>query len=136
MHQRGRKSAANVIALNVSTLAPLTAPSALSRAEKTLFNELVGSCHPEHFVKSDLPLLISYVQSTLLSRCAATKLAKDPSMVTVWEKATRMQATLATRLRLAPQARSDPKTVGVRQRNARLGLAPWHGRNDDDAEGW
>ena len=30
---------------------------------------------------------------------------KDAAMIGVWEKATRMQATLATRLRLAPQAR-------------------------------
>jgi hypothetical protein len=62
-------------------------------------------------VQSDLPLLVSYVQATLLARRAATALAKDISMIAIWEKATRMQATLATRLRLAPQARSDPKTI-------------------------
>jgi len=33
----------------------------------------------------------------------------------LWQTATRMQATLASRLRLAPQARTDPKTVGIRQ---------------------
>ena len=52
-------------------------------------------------------MLVSYVQATLLSRVTA----RDPKMIAVWEKATRMQATLATRLRLAPQSRTDPKTL-------------------------
>jgi hypothetical protein len=43
---------------------------------------------------------------------------------TTWEKAVRMQAVLATKLRLAPQARVDPKTVG-RQTPQRLEPPPW-----------
>jgi hypothetical protein len=133
--QRGRKTTANVVALNVSGLPPrLTAPSHLNKAERTLFNELVGSCDPRHFVKSDLPLLTSFVQATILTRSTATKLGRNnPDAVAAWEKAVRVMALLATRLRLAPQARSDPKTVGIRQRNAELGVAPWHrGGMDDD----
>lgn len=43
-----------------------------------------------------------------------------------------MTAMLATRLRLAPQARGDPKTTGVKQRNAAMGLTKlWE---DDDDE--
>jgi len=45
-------------------------------------------------------------------------------MLALWEKATRMQATLATRLRLSPQARTDPKTIG-RQMPQRIGPPPW-----------
>jgi hypothetical protein len=112
MRQRGRKSAVNLVTLNVDGTPSRLEPSAdLSDDERTLFNELVEACSPHHFVKSDLPLLVSFIQSTLLSR----RTAHDPSMIAVWEKATRMQATLATRLRLAPQSRMDPKTLARQQ---------------------
>ena len=85
-----------------------------------LFVELINACSPQHFVQSDLPLLVSYVQATLLAR----SMARDPEKIAVWEKAVRMQATLATRLRLAPQARTDPKSI-ARQAARRLGPPPW-----------
>jgi hypothetical protein len=132
MAQRGRRSAgANVLPLSVNGLPPrLTAPSGLSTAERTLFNELIGACDSRHFVRSDVPLLVSYVQSTLLSRRAAAKLAKNPGMVPIWEKATRMQATLATRLRLAPQARTDPKTLARQLAAFQPGPQPWNDKGD------
>jgi|SRR5882757_6983242 len=127
MAQRGRKSmAANVVPLSVNGLPPrLTAPSGLSTAERRLFTELISATDPRHFVESDLPLLVSYIQSTLLSRWAAAKLTSDPGIVAIWEKATRMQATLATRLRLAPQARTDPLTIARRQAATQSGTNPW-----------
>ena len=51
------------------------------------------------------------MQATLLARRAIAKAGRDRDALAVLEKATRMQATLATRLRLAPQARTDPKTL-------------------------
>src|SRR5689334_6665778 len=112
-----RKSAFdNIVPLGFTGLPPRqTAPSGLSDAERKMFNELVGACDPRHFVKSDVPLLVSYVQSTLLSRSAAAKMTKNSDWVKTWETATRMQATLATRLRLAPQARTDPLTIARQQ---------------------
>jgi hypothetical protein len=135
MRQRGRKSlAANVVSLSVDGSPPrLTAPSGLSTAERRLFNELISATDPRHFVESDLPLLVSFIQSTLLSRRAASKLTKDPGMVRTWETATRMQATLATRLRLAPQARTDPKTIARQQQHPYHGPKPW---DDDDDKNW
>ena len=65
-------------------------PDDLTASEAALFKHLVHSCAPDHFVSSDVPLLVSYVQS-------------------------RMQATLATRLRLSPQARTDPTTLTRRR---------------------
>jgi hypothetical protein len=44
--------------------------------------------------------------------------------VRTWETATRMQATLATRLRPAPQARTDPKTI-ARMPPAYHSPKPW-----------
>ena len=118
MQKRGRKSGAELSIITTrSGHHRLVPPLDLNAAEAKLFRELVASCAPEHFLHSDLPLLVSFVQATLLSRRAATALAKNVEMIGIWEKATRMQATLATRLRLAPQARTDPKTISRRSSN-------------------
>jgi plasmid stabilization system protein ParE len=57
-----------------------------------------------------LPLLISFVQTTLLAR----KAARDPEGIGAWEKAVRSQCQLARALRLTVQSRADPKTIGRR----------------------
>jgi len=120
MRQRGRRSAATLVAIDLTGKpSRLTPPSSLNDDEQALFSELVGACDASHFRESDLPLLISYVQSTLISRAAA----HDPDRIVLWEKATRMQATLATRLRLSPQSRIDPKTIGRQQSHP--GPFPW-----------
>lgn len=116
MKQRGRKSADELATLNVNGEPPrLNPPPDLTDGERSLFLEIAGACSPKHFVPSDLPILISFVQATLLSRQAIKKAANDATALATWEKATRMQATLATRLRLSPQARLDPKTVARQQ---------------------
>jgi hypothetical protein len=116
--KRGRQSAAELsIVPTEMARQRLVPPLGLTAAEAKLFRELVAACASDHFVQSDLPLVVSYVQATLLSRRASTAIAKDVAMIGIWEKATRMQATLATRLRLAPQARSDPKTIARRSAN-------------------
>jgi hypothetical protein len=109
----------------------LSPPADLPADEAALFREIISNTAPDHFVPSDLPLLISYVQSTRLSRRAAVALHKDASLITVWEKATRMQATLATRLRLAPQSRVDPKTLARRTADVRPSAYDLMGLDDD-----
>jgi hypothetical protein len=123
MRQRGRSSSASLAILPSEALR-LPPPSSLNDAERTLFNEIVGACDSAHFRVSDLPLVVSFVQSTLISRAAA----HDPDKIALWEKATRMQATLATRLRLSPQSRTDPKTTGRRAAARWTGPAPWEDR--------
>ncbi len=92
-----------------------------------MFVEIVGACSPKHFVASDLPILISFIQATLLSRQSSQKAADDAKALAIWEKATHMQATLATRLRLAPQSRFDARA------NARQQPSPFpHPRDDDE----
>ena len=114
MRQRGRKSA-DLIAMNVDGRPPrLTVPSGLNAKESALAQELIDSAAPEHFRATDAPLLVALVQATLMSRSLArdaTK-ARDPAKIASWEKATRTMASLATKLRLSPQSRTDPKTVG------------------------
>jgi hypothetical protein len=122
MRQRGRKSlAANLVDLNLTGARPrLTAPETLSDPERELFTRTVDACSPGHFRESDTPLLISYVQAAVLARSGA---AGDPDQFSRWEKATKTLAMLATRLRLSPQSRVDPKTL-ARQRPSQ-GKEPW-----------
>jgi hypothetical protein len=106
MRQRGRKSVDNLVAINVSGVPPrLEPPAGLRDDERTLFRELIAACPPQHFVGSDLPLLTSFLQATLLARSSA----HDPKKLDTWERAVRLQATLATRLRLAPRPAATQK---------------------------
>jgi hypothetical protein len=125
MRQRGRKSAVNLAAgVSFTGRPPLqTPPASLDDDERALFCELVNACAPEHFRESDLPLLVSFVQATLIARDAA----RDPDKITLWEKAVRMQSMLATRLRLSPQSRIDPKVVGRHEPRLRY---PWESDED------
>ena len=129
---RGRRSAAsNVVPLNVSgDPKRLSPPSFLTKPERDLFVELVGSLDPRHFVTSDLPLLHSFIQATLAARSGTDK------SIERWQMAVKLQNTLATRLRLAPQARSDPAKVArqaAKQADQRL-KAPWGGMKDPHDE--
>jgi hypothetical protein len=120
MRQRGRRSAAALVTLPPDSTPQnrLEPPADLLDVERELFTRLINTCHPTHFVESDTPLLVSFVQATLLARETANK----PPKVAVWEKAVKVQAMLATRLRLAPQARMDPKSLARKQKQ-------WTGRN-------
>ncbi len=127
--QRGRKSSTNVVALLRPNGDPprLTAPSSLTRAERDLFREIVTSTDARHFIKADTPLLVSFVQATLMARRAV----RGP--VDTWEKACRVQMALATKLRLSPQTRIHPK-IAMLRRDADgppAVNAPWDSKYDD-----
>jgi hypothetical protein len=122
--QRGRKSAVSLVALDVTGQPPrLVAPDHLNAAERQLFVELIEACSPSHFTQSDLPLVASYVQATLLTRQSAAGMSDDPNLISAWERAVKLQAILATKLRLSPQSRIDPKTLGRQQPHT--GRKPW-----------
>ena len=116
MRQRGRKSSAELVFPVIEHRPGVTPPSSLTKAERSLFIELVANA--EHLRPTDTPLLASYVQATIASR----RSARDPSKVDVWEKATRLQVSLATKLRLTAQSRTDTRTVG---RQEPQGPHPW-----------
>ena len=59
MLQRGRKT----VFVDNGTV-PVKAPSGLNKAEKKLFDDMIASVDRRHFVESDTPLLVSYVQAT------------------------------------------------------------------------
>jgi hypothetical protein len=130
MLQRGRVSRdarESVVAFPVDVdLVRLAPPSWLSRDEKKVFAEIVAACRPTHFTPADEPLLVSYVQATLLARRAIKKAGKDRSALVTWERATKLQGMLATKLRLTPHSRLDRKTVAVGLPSMPVGPSrPW-----------
>ena len=112
MGKRGRHSS-NVIPIS-SGRRRIEPPSDLTPIEARTFREVVANCPSSQFVESDIPLLVSFCQATLLSRKAAKALASDPGALIVWDRAVKVQAMLAMRLRLAPSSRSDPKVLARR----------------------
>ena len=125
MRQRGRKSSADLSTLPVidCALTRLAPPRYLNRTEAAVFTELAAT---GHFVPTDAALLASLAQATVMAR----KAARDPANLATWERAVRVQAMLSTKLRLTPQARTDPKTVG-RQQQPRGYPAPWEWEKND-----
>lgn len=122
----------SVVALD-PTRSRVQPPSDLSKEEKEGFRTLIESVNHNHFAQQDVPLIVAYVQSMIHSRRASADLSgKFASRDTLaqWQAATKMMATLATRLRIAPQSRYDAKTA---ERNARYatppGRKPWERRN-------
>jgi len=92
----------------------IAAPSGISKEERDLFGQLITQCSPDHFTRSDAPMLVAYVQAILLSRKAFKAACKDAAALPTWERAAKTMAVLATKLRLCPHSRADAKTVGRR----------------------
>jgi hypothetical protein len=118
MRQRGRKSLAVVtFPAIVAPRPPIEPPQCLTESERVLFVELAEGA--EHLRPTDAPLLASYVQATI----EAHQSAHDPARAAAWERATRLQAMLAVKLRLTPQSRTDSRAVG--RQELLSGPGPW-----------
>jgi hypothetical protein len=74
-------------------------------------------------------MLAAFAQASLLARTAIKKAARDPVALKVWREASRVQVTLATKLRLTVQARKDPATLA---RNPPAQLSAYDARLNDD----
>ena len=110
-----------------------------SVAIATAFREIVDSISADHFVESDGPLVERYAAGIVLARLAEKNLALHGYVIgsnrsgqpqqnpwcSVLAQADKVIATLATRLRLAPQSRMDPKTVGRAARKRITVAPPW-----------
>jgi hypothetical protein len=131
MRQRGRKSAEALAVPSVNGKGPrLEPPASLSEAERSVFIGLVTACDPDHFRASDLPLLVRYTESIVLGDQAALELRKGAVVkgktspwLAIQREAIKAMVALSIRLRLSPQSRIDPKTLGRQQ--LRRGPAPW-----------
>ena len=118
MQQRGRRSIASLVALDVDGSPPrLTPPSSLSDPERRIFAATVAASG--HLRASDMPLLCRYVEIVALSDHAAERLRADvmkgrPSQwLATQERLIKVLISLGRQLRLSPLSRasSDPKTL-------------------------
>jgi hypothetical protein len=88
-----------------------------------------------------------FVAATLISRRAADALSKSPDReswsstvdrdtLALWDRSTKLMATLATRLRIAPQSRYDAKTAARRAGATVTMTPPWepHCGQEDQAK--
>jgi hypothetical protein len=122
----GRKSAAadSIVSL-ASARKPIEPPKGLKPQEEAIFIEVVASCSPDHFRKSDIPMLTAFATATHLSRSYAGRIGESDGALKAWESATRLQISLSTKLRLTPSTRLDPKTVHRHVPLEDLGTPPW-----------
>lgn len=122
MLQRGRKSGAALsVVTPISALPRLKPPADLSEGEATLFRQIVAQASADHFTNTDVPLIVAYVQAILLSRWAFKQMGEEAVAFSTWQQSARTMATLATKLRLCPHSRSDPKTIT--RRSPGLGMS-------------
>jgi hypothetical protein len=123
MRQRGKQSAASLEVTGIEDAGPnLQPPPHLTATEAKLFVEVVGNAPSGQFSASDVYLLTSFVRVTLVCEQAAKALAKAndktrPTRMKMLDQAVKMQALLATKLRLATLSRLGPRTAG-RQHDA------------------
>jgi hypothetical protein len=101
---------------------PLKPPAHLNSNEAALFREVIGSVSHRQFVEADVHLLASFVQATLVARESIKEL---PDSIGIWDRAVKLQATLATKLRLTPLSRIDQRAAGRRAREAPVRTPPW-----------
>jgi hypothetical protein len=111
MKQRGRKSeAANTTPFSVdhgpSGLHP---PAHLTAKEAKLFHDVVSNVPSTQFSRSDVYLLTTFTQVTVLLEDAVSAVRKDtqPQNLKALNDLAKTQAMLATKLRLSTQSRTN-----------------------------
>jgi hypothetical protein len=137
-----KRSAAEIAMRIDGKPAYLRPPEGLGAAEMALFLDVVGSCRPEHFQSSDLPLLEQYIRATVAERGAFRRIhelgpATDEAKPWLaawrdWHKAT---VNLSLRLRLSPQGRKQhpPKVIDQSPLSVYERMAMGGEANDFDA---
>jgi P27 family predicted phage terminase small subunit len=119
-----RRSAASLAVVRVdASVSRLHPPAELGAEERAVWQEIVVTCDPKHFVRSDAPLLARYCESVVLARRAAAALTAEGAVIAgrtnpwlvVQEKGIRAMTALSMRLRISPQARREaPTPKGLR----------------------
>jgi len=110
--QPGRKSSASIVAVRaVNPAQRLAPPDYLSPAEREIFADIVAAAPAKHFTQNDSLLLATFAKVTHQIRQT-----DDPGELL---RSAKVQVTLATRLRLTPSSRLDPKTAARAAANSR-----------------
>ena len=119
--KRGRKSSEELSLIHLATARkPIEPPATLKAPEARIFGKVVASCAVNHFRKADIT---AFATATHLSRFYADQIGETETAFKNWEAAVRLQISLATKLRITPQSRYDPKTIARNEPSD--GPAPW-----------
>ena len=125
--QPGRRSAAsNVLPLNASQPRPkLTPIGPLTKGERRVFDHTARE--NAHLKRADIPMLELY--ATAYCRAVANKRKGAQA----WEREARVMMALGTKLRLTPQATTEPRTAARRraEQASYYDRKPWHREASD-----
>ncbi|MEJ7669575.1 MAG: P27 family phage terminase small subunit [Casimicrobiaceae bacterium] len=135
-----RKSAAATLAVVDVRHKRIKAPAELPAPVRAIWSRLVDALPGDRFHSSDGPLLALYCRALhqadlafgQLEEFGAWKDEHNP-WLKVADITTKQCATLASKLRLCPQARLDRKVAGPAARDELGGPAIWERLSDDDA---
>jgi hypothetical protein len=131
--KRGRKSASELLAPPLTIIdvrqKPVETPAGLQPKVRKIFEQAVASCDAQHFRSGDVPLLVSYATATHLASVYAGLIGENDAALKSWTECTKLQISLATKLRLTPSSRLDRKTVGREEEP--LLARPWDPRRND-----
>lgn len=122
-----RKSSAALSVVSPARPVPWLRPrDGMPKGVASIFADVVATMPADHFRASDATLLEAYAQAVSISRHAFQCLQDEgpvdahgrmSAWVTVLEKQHRAIANVSMRLRLPPQARIRPGTVGRRSKS-------------------
>jgi len=126
-----RKSAAALTVVPFRPPPRLRPPADLTEAQAAIWRQVVDSLPAGRFHLTDRLLLVSYVQASARVveagehlRRGAIRAGRPSPWFGVWERALRMQLSLARSLRLLPSARLD-RTVAGRHARHDSSVQPW-----------
>ena len=125
---RGRKSAdeLSVVPIDAGRIR-IEPPAELEEKAAAIFKEVVASFEPRHFRKADIPLLANFCRATYLTAHFSAKIGLEDGAFKNWVEASKMQAALATKLRLTPSSRTDSRAAN-RTTDTPDALPPWKER--------
>jgi hypothetical protein len=106
----------------------LRVPDGLSPAVRAQFVRLVSAAPADHFMASDVDMVVTYAQTLVWLRQGGLSLDGYVTLA-------RLQAALAAKLRLCPSARTRIETAGRRRAPSAISVAAAvdMGDADDDA---
>lgn len=110
------------------------APDDMPKAQRALWDRIVRSFPSDWFRASDLLLLTELVRAHAMADELHERIAKTTdtaelkTLLQLRDAEARRAASLATKLRMPPQSRSDRHLAGVAASKVRAGVArPWEG---------
>lgn len=140
MSKRGRRSAAEAEIENVvdfqKVRETMLIPSDKAAPEiRQIFAQIVTSAPTDHFKRIDCHLIEAYAQAIWTSQKAFAEMQRHGlcpvsvkgacDAVKVHDTAIKQMMSLATKLRLTPQATTEPKTAGRNRRDKSDQPHPW-----------